>query len=382
MKRLHMRPFFVNALPAATGGTFTDSGGDGSLVLGHMICLRGTAGAGAAPVNVRTDLGRWWIDSAVCGNLLSESNWGFVAERTRALAGSIHWINNVADAGDPIELSFFQSFDLDDHGNVYSFQRGDEFSIFVPPVAAAVMAAGSVWELYRIEVDRGTSYYIPRFKSRGLTIAEQRFDFSGKTGMIQMQDASVTAPARIAIFSSAEERHWFSTWQGGLAITNARDKYGPNEATEVVWKQFSGVNESVIKCFGTEKVTVEFTGGAGTIEASQTVVEPLPGRAREISEETSLVRETIQLRRAVAIGGQDAVQASAALISGSSSLAPTPAVSIPITPDGMTTSALVESSIGGAAESSAKIASVTPGFFSAPVKSSWASRVVNAMRKG
>lgn len=303
----------VQALDALIGGVIQDRPSAGTLIEGYFITLRGTATAAVA-VDEIADLGQWTMRSSAGSSLVSEANFGFVAERTRRMFGSIAWNNAPAAASDPIALHFVHSFDLTGtHGNVYPVPQGDSIEIFLPAVDAAVVEAGTVWEVHRISVDRGDAYYLPRFHSRALDLAELRYDFAGKTAMIQFQGASVTDPERMSIFDAAGNRLMFSPWVDALGLTNMFGRYDANEAEEVVYQHFSDNKESIIKCFGNDIFNVEIIDGAGTMACSHCVVEPIPDNARALAAQSSAVTRQSQAARVARVGGPQAARTSAAL---------------------------------------------------------------------
>jgi hypothetical protein len=338
MSQLSRKFELVQALDALIGGVVQDAPSAGTLVEGYFLSLRGTAAA-AAPIDEIADLGQFIMRSSAGASLVSEQNFGFVAERTRRMFGSTAWQNDPAAIGDPIALHFYHSFDLTGtHGNVYPVNHGDNIEIMVPAVDAGVVEAGTVWEVHRVSVDRGDAFYLPRFHGRALDLAELRYEFKGKTAMIQFQNASVLDPERVSIFDGSGVRLLFSPWVDALGITNIFARYDVNEAQQVVYQHFSDNRESVIKCFGMDSFAVEMIGGDGFMQASHCVVEPMPTPARALASNASGATRMAQAAQIARVGGSQAVGAASALAtpsitpgfaSGSSTPATAPRDAIP-----------------------------------------------------
>jgi hypothetical protein len=324
MMRLSKRVELVNAIDALTGGVVQDRVETGKLILGYLITLRGTSAA-AAPINVITALGQFIIRSSAGASLVSEQNMGFLAERTRRQIGSIQWLQSAAIA-DPIMLSFFHSFDIAGgaHGNVYPVGHGDTIEIVLPAVAAAVVQAGTTWEVSRVSVDRGKALYLPRYHGRAFNLAELRYTLAGKTAGISIQPASVTPPTRVSVFSANEERLMFLPWNVALCYSNIFGNYGPAEATEVTYEHYSDSPDSITKCFGNTTMTVELIGGAGTCQISHCVVEPFPATARNLADNVSVLTNQSQMSRVALNGGPAAPGAATALATASSSMESAP----------------------------------------------------------
>lgn len=316
MRKLSVKVELVQAMDALIGGVVQDRPPTGTLIFGYLICLRGTATAAVA-VDPIVDLGQWILRSSAGSSLVSEQNFGFLTERTRRMFGSIGWVNDPAAAADPIFLQWLHCFDLagGNHGNVYPVAQGDSIEMVLPAVLAAVVEAGTVWEVHRVAVDRGDAYYLPRYHGRALDLAELRYDLAGKTAMIQLQPASVTDPDRVSLFDANGTRLMFLPWADALGFTNIMGQYDANEAEEVVYVHFSDEKESVIKCFGNDIFNLEIIDGAGTMQMSHCVVEPLPEGARALCASASSMTRMSQASRVARVGGGQATGAATALAS-------------------------------------------------------------------
>lgn len=315
MNSLTKKVELVQAIDALIGGVVQDRPPTGTLILGYFICLRGTATA-AAGVDPIVDLGQLIMRSSAGSSLVSEQNFGFLTERTRRMFGSIAWQNNPLAPADPIFLQWFHSFDLTGtHGNVYPVVQGDSIEVVVPAVLAAVVEAGTVWEVHRVAVDRGDAQYLPRYHGRALDLAELRYDLAGKTAMIQLQSASVTDPGRVSLFDNMGTRLMFLPWADALGFTNMFGRYDADEAEEVVYQHFSDEKESVIKCFGNDIMNLEIIDGAGTMQMSHCVVEPMPANALALAAGASASMRRVQTERVARVGGPSALAASTALAS-------------------------------------------------------------------
>lgn len=318
MGKLSQKVELVQVIDALVGGVVQDRPSTGTLILGYLICLRGTATAAVA-VDPIADLGQLIMRSAAGSSLISEQNFGFLTERTIRMNGSIGWQNAPAAASDPIFLQWFHSFDLTGtHGNVYPVAQGDSIETVLPAVDVAVVEAGTVWEMHRVTVDRGDAYYLPRFHGRNLDLAELRYDFAGKTAMIQFQPASgvgAADPDRVSIFDADGNRLMFLPWEDALGYTNMFGRYDANEADEVVYQHFSDEKESITKCYGNDMFNVEMINGVGFMDCSHCVVEPLPAGALALAATSSRVTQMRQNARVNQNGGRQAATSAAALSS-------------------------------------------------------------------
>jgi hypothetical protein len=354
---------FIGRVDAVAGGLITDNIPHGKLILGYRIQLVGTSAA-AAPVNFITGLGPIVMQSAVGASLISEANFGFINHRTAALVGGTRHVQPV-NIGDPVDLSFIHCFDLAGgaHGNVYPAQSGDAIEIILP--AVAVVQAGTMWEVQRYVVPEGYGHYLPRWQDRGLTIAESRFDFNGHTASLICQPASVTAPARLSVFTPDEARRMFATWNGFLADTNAWGNFDSNEATMGEYKLFSADPSSVINCLGIDQLTFELQGGVGTMRVSHCTVEPMPEALMILAKRETMKRRALLMANLeqLNIARPSALAAATQLAESSGSSA-----------------TMIQAGASALATSRAKATSIpiTPGFSSPKA----AARVVTAMSRG
>ena len=321
MKRFSMKVELVEAVNALLGGVVQDNSPAGTLVAGYMIRLSGTS-AKAADIDPIADCGQLIINSAVAGNLVTEQNFGFIAERTRAGRGSTRYIQPVI-IGDPIEIDFFHDFDISgdfSHGNVYVMGPGDSMQIVLPAMDAADVQAGTVWEVHRLVPDRGEALYLPRYQGRGIDLAEIRQTLQGFTASVMMQRASVTAPTRISLFDAFQRRLVFLPWNAALAYTNAMWSYDADEAEAWYYALYSEDPSSVLKCFGNDKCYLETIGGVGTAEISHCTVDQMPSKARELASEVSASSLRTEISKAGRAGL--AKESASALIGQSKTSAP------------------------------------------------------------
>jgi hypothetical protein len=328
MKRLNLKCEIVEAVDALLGGVIQDNPPVGTLIAGYMIRLSGT-GAKAGALNVLSETGQLILSSAMAGNLVSEQNFHFIQERTRAARGSTRLINP-GGIGVAIEIDFFHEFDISgdySHGNVYIVGPGDSLQWVVPALAAADVQAGTVWEIHRLVADRGEALYVPRFQGRGIDLAEIRQTLNGRTASIQMQAATgvgAVNPTRVSLFDSQQQRLIFLPWLAALAYTNAMERYDQDEAAEFFYKLFSDNPDSIIKCFGCDRVYLETIGGVGICQLSHCVVDPVPTVAAAMASSVSSSQLRTEVGR-VARSGIGASQVSALINQGASTSATLPA---------------------------------------------------------
>lgn len=306
-RRYTPRPELVDAISAIVGGVISDRAPAGSLIAGYMLRLSGESAILLGPIDPEVDLGQLIVSGTMCGNLVSEHNFGFITERTRKAQGDTHFVQP-AVATDPVDLNWFYWFDISNgqaHGNVYPLTEGEAIEWTLPPVAATILnPAGTpapTWELHRITAERGAGLYLPRWRSQNMDLAGLRQTLDGRTASIMMQAASgigATNPNRLSIFDSQEKRHLFMGWPAALAWTNAINDYGLDEAEEVVYDFYTDSVDSMLKPCGNDRVYVEAVGGVGGMGLSQCIIDKLPAVVRQIGVDVSQITESAQIDRA------------------------------------------------------------------------------------
>jgi len=296
-KRLHTNPILVGAESATSMATIVDRPDFNTLVAGYMIILRGTF-VGAVAVDPRTNLGLITVNSSVSGNHVTEENFGFITERTRAGKGSTRWINT-AGAGNEICLTFILDYDISgnySHGNVYPASPGEAISFTLPAIPAAV-SIDAVWEVQRLQADRGSSIYLPRFNSTGFDLTKTQQQLEGAVALIQMQETSGTNPSRLTILDGNEVQKAFLTWSSALAYTNAMFDFDQSEVTDFMFATFSADPQSMTKVMANTQMKLRASGGTGTSAVSVCTIDGTPQGAKEMASKISVDSMRVSLDR-------------------------------------------------------------------------------------
>ena len=327
MNRLNTYPILVEAKSASSMCTITDRPEAGKLIAGYMINLRGTF-VGVVPVNVRTTLGLITLNSSKSGNHITEENFGFITERTRARKGSTRFINT-ATAGAVLDLSFFHDYDISgnySHGNVYPASTGEALSFTLPAIPATV-SIDAVWEVHRLQSDKGESIYLPRHISSEFDLANKSKTLDGEVALIQMQATSGTTPSQITILNGNEEQKLFMSWNAFLAYTNAMFDFDQDEVTDAMFPMFSDDPMSIIKVQANTQMKLRASGGTGNAPVSVCSIEATPKGAKEISSRVSASSLKVDLDRINNSGSENA-KSSAKIAFG---LSQTTAPILPVT---------------------------------------------------
>lgn len=304
MRRPNLFTSFVQAIDANVGGTIQDRAPVGTLIAGYMIILRG-ANVGGAAVALETDVGQIILRSALFGDLLTEPHAGFLMERTIQKKGNTRFINTGVALSD-IDISLFHDFDLSgdySHGTVYGMLPGDSLEWIFPAIAAGVMTG--TWEVHRIEADAGNCSYFSRWRTRGLPVAEIGFTFDGRSASLMFMPAAgvgAANPDRVSIFDPSNKREMFLSFDSFLAWTNAQFRYDADQANYACYERFSDVLESIKRVFMSTQLRVEFTGGAGLVVASYSIIEEAPEPMRRLVQSLSADSVAISEQKALETG--------------------------------------------------------------------------------